>query len=89
MVYRKTGWMNIYRSGFFHRLGKPRDFNRHAGDIYETRAIDPPDYYVDTVAVHWSDIEDVKPNAADSVPVPLSVTRPRRGVPWRAEKYAR
>lgn len=33
----RTGYVNIYRSGFFHRIGKPGCYDRHPGDIYETQ----------------------------------------------------
>lgn len=32
------GFINIYRSGYYHRQGKPRAFDRHAGDIYMSEA---------------------------------------------------
>jgi hypothetical protein len=76
----KHGFMNIYRSGYFHREGKPDTMNRHAGDIYDSREqavkdINPPSHYIATVPVQWDDPEDVVPNSPDSVPVSLSVSR--------------
>jgi hypothetical protein len=77
-----TGWMNIYRSGFYHRAGKPSMYDRHPGDLYPTRAaaiadIDPAarHLYVCTCRTVW--IEDCQPhvNAADSVPVPVATSR--------------
>lgn len=65
----KTGWLNIYRSGVYHRCGKPGAFDRHAGDLYPTEqaardAIDPVSHYVDTVPVVWTEAgPDVQPNS--------------------------
>jgi hypothetical protein len=74
------GYMNIYRSGWFHREGKPGNMDRHSGDLYETMAqamadIDPPSHYVTTVPISWYDTEVVKANPADSVPIALGVSR--------------
>jgi hypothetical protein len=74
------GYLNIYRSGFFHRENKPGNMDRHAGDLYASMAqaladIDPPSHYVATVPVSWYDTEQVKVNPPDAVPVPLSVSR--------------
>lgn len=76
----KWGWMNIYRSGHFHREGKPNTYDRHAGDIYASREealaqIDPPSHYIDTVAFGWMDEEDIQVNPPESVPVSLSASR--------------
>jgi hypothetical protein len=76
----KTFWMNIYRAGHFHRAGKPTCVDRHAGDFYETREaamaeISPRSHYITTVPFTYVDSEDVRANAADSVPTPLSVSR--------------
>jgi hypothetical protein len=54
------GWINIYRSGFFHTPGKPDAYDRHPGDIYATEwaaldAIAPRDYYIATVPVTWEE----------------------------------
>lgn len=38
LVTTVKGYMNIYRSGYYHRKGKPKAFDRHAGDIYPTVA---------------------------------------------------
>lgn len=78
--FPKVMWMNVYRSGWFHRAGKPSTIDRHAGDFYETREqamadIDPPSHYITTVPFTYVDPEDVHANAADSTPVPLAVTR--------------
>lgn len=78
----KHGFVNIYRSGWFHREGKPLTLDRHTGDIYDSyeqaiKDIDPPSHYIATVGISWVDPENVKPNPADSVPTPLSVSRKR------------
>lgn len=80
MSVLKHGFVNIYRNGWFHREGKPGNMDRHTGDIYDSYAeavgdIDPPSHYIATVGISWLDVEDVQPNPADSVPVPLSVSR--------------
>ncbi len=83
MATEKTCYMNIYRSGWFHREGKPNTLDRHAGDLYDSREqamadIDPPSHYIATVPVQWTDPDDgVAANPADSVPIPLSVSRKR------------
>ena len=82
MATTKTCYMNIYRSGWFHREGKPNTLDRHAGDLYDSREqaladIDPPSHYIATVPVQWEDPEDIVANPAASVPVALSVSRKR------------
>ena len=78
---RSKGWINLYRSGYFHRCGKPAVCERHAGDVYldeaaARRDIDPPELYVATVPIEWDDPDDcVRANAEDSTPVPLRETR--------------
>ena len=59
-----NGWINIYRSGFFHTPGKPGAFDRHPGDIYATYEaavadIFPVSHYVATVPVAWE--EETRP----------------------------
>lgn len=54
------GWMNVYRSGHFHKAGKPGAFDRHAGDFYATEEaaradIAPRSHYVATVPISWPD----------------------------------
>jgi len=75
-----NGWMNIYRSGHFHRAGKPCMFDRHPGDLYPTEEaaradIEPLELYIDTVPVEWNDPEKVQANPPDSQPIPLWKTR--------------
>lgn len=74
------GWMNVYRSGVFHRTGKANTADRHPGDFYPTKEAAEADvelrtHYICTCPVEWEDFEVVKANPPDSVPVPLSVTR--------------
>lgn len=74
-------WMNIYRSGWFHRQGKPFTVDRHAGDFYATREdalkeIDPPSHYIATIPFDYDEPDDeLQPNDAASTPIPLSVSR--------------
>lgn len=54
------GYINIYRSGFFHRPGKSGAYDRHPGDIYASeeaakRDIHPWSHYVATVPVKWDE----------------------------------
>lgn len=54
------GYINIYRSGFFHTCGKPGAYDRHPGDIYATedaalRDIHPRSHYIGTVPVQWDE----------------------------------
>lgn len=85
LIARLTGrrviYMNLYKSGWFHRCGKPLTLDRHAGDCYTSRAqaladIDPPSHYITTVAVLYRDPDNtLRCNGADSQPVPIAVTR--------------
>lgn len=75
-----TGYMNVYRSGWFHRQGKPGAFDRHAGDIYPTMAaamenIEPRSHYLATTSVTWWEDSLVQANSQDSNPVSLATTR--------------
>lgn len=79
---KRISWMNIYRSGYFHREGKPETLDCHSGDFYDTEeqakaVIDPPSHYLGTVSFEWEDKEGITLNPVDSVPVPLSVSRKR------------
>lgn len=82
-VATKTLWMNVYRSGWFHREGKPDTLDVHAGDFYETReaaeaAIDPPHHYVATVSFELTAAPALlRANPADSAPLSLSESRRR------------
>jgi hypothetical protein len=82
MTTKIHGFMNVYRSGYFHRSNKPHTCNRHAGDFYLSREaaladIDPPSHYIDTVPISWDDPEVLVCNPSDSKPIPLSQTRLR------------
>jgi hypothetical protein len=66
------GWINIYRSGFFHTPGKPGAYNRHPGDIYATEAtaladIKPRRFYVTTIPIQWEEkvLPPVNPRVND------------------------
>lgn len=79
---KRTSWMNIYKSGYFHRKGKPDTLDVHAGDFYDSyeqaiKEIDPPSHYVATVPFEWEDVEGITVNPSDSVALPLSATRKR------------
>lgn len=55
---RVSGWLNIYRSGFYHKPGKSGAYDRHPGDIYASEQaarddIHPRSHYIDTVPVAW------------------------------------
>lgn len=77
----RTAYINLYHSGFYHRSGKPGQFNVHPGDLYPTkeaaeRDVDFEAPYIATVPVQIPD--DVylgEVNADDSVPTPLNETR--------------
>lgn len=74
------GYMNIYRSGFYHRKGKANAYDRHAGDIYPSWEaavddIDPISHYIDTVIVSWHEAAQPVINGPDSKPVSLKLTR--------------
>jgi hypothetical protein len=75
-----TGYMNIYRSGWFHRMGKPNTYDRHAGDVYATEKeakqnIEPRSHYIDTVQVSWYEPSTLQLNDPWSEPTPLSHSR--------------
>lgn len=79
---RIVGWQNIYRSGYYHRCGKPGMYDRHPGDLYPTRKaaeadVDPPAQYVATVKVVWYEDKQPHVNCAQSVPVPIAESRRR------------
>lgn len=76
-----TGYVNLYHAGYYHRRGKPGGLDLHAGDIYTTEAeakasAVPEAGYVCTGVVTYDDKDcNMRVNPADSVPVPISVTR--------------
>lgn len=79
----KEYYVNLYRSGHFHRANKPGQFNVHPGDLYPTweaaiADIDHSGVYFATVVVVVSDTtaKGMGPvNPADSEPIPLEDTR--------------
>jgi hypothetical protein len=51
----QTVWLNVYRSGYYHRAGKPTATNLHGGDLYvsyadATAAIQHDRGYITTVS---------------------------------------
>lgn len=61
------GWINIYKSGLYHSVGKPGAFDRHGGDVYATfdasqQAIHPQELYVATLPVVWIEPELIHAN---------------------------
>lgn len=86
----KSGYMNIYRSGYFHREGKPGNIDRHGGDVYADKVtaekhIFPQSHFITTVPIEWDDPEECVVNARDSVPVALHVSRKRLNKPQEEE----
>ena len=84
-----TGFINIYKSGHYHRQGKPGAYDRHPGDIYPTyeAAVGDIDQaavhlYVGTAPVTWIETDDgLTVNPPDSEPVPIRQTRKLYAVP--------
>lgn len=81
-----TGYINLYRSGWFHRQGKPGAFDLHAGDVYPTlesalRDIEPRTHYLATVPVCWQSDQDMAPT-----PPPRRQSRFRSAEPHSAAK---
>lgn len=75
-----SGFMNVYRSGWFHRLAKPGTCDRHGGDLYLSEAaakadIHPLTHYIATIPVSWEDPETLSCNPQESKPIPLSQSR--------------
>lgn len=67
------GYVNIYRSGLYHRAGKPGAYDRHPGDIYPTEAaavadIRPRSHYIATCPVAWEEAAPLAVNAPESEP---------------------
>lgn len=80
MQVANFGFVNIYKSGVFHRRGKPRAYDRHPGDIYPTQKAAEADIdwdagYVATAPIQWYEDKAVDPNPESSEPIPLAVTR--------------
>lgn len=79
-VCRVVGWQNIYRSGHYHRVGKPLMYDRHPGDLYPTREaaeadVDPPELLVATVKVVWYEAKQPHVNCGQSRPVSIADSR--------------
>jgi hypothetical protein len=54
----QQGYINVYRSGFFHTAGKAGTVDTHGGDIYTTREkaiedINPVSHYIATVPIEY------------------------------------
>jgi hypothetical protein len=84
-------YMNVYRSGYYHRQGKPGHCNLHAGDFFTDemealRCAEPDKGYIETVAFDMP-VPDgcvILANPEGCVPTPLHVTRdnPLALAPW-------
>lgn len=75
----QTLYINLYRSGYWHRQGKPGTCNVHAGDVYDDfdtalRAIEPGKGYIDTIRLEASLPFPLFVNPADAEPTPLRET---------------
>lgn len=48
-------WMNLYRSGYYHRDGKPGTLPWHPGDVYASReaALDDVDHEAPYLGTVW------------------------------------
>lgn len=85
-------FINLYRSGVYHRQGKPNATNLHGGDVYASEAAalenaEPDRGYITTVRAElpMATGMELVVNRYDSVPTPLSVTRtnnPEVLLPW-------
>lgn len=79
----KIAYINLYKSGFFHRANKPEQFNVHPGDLYPTaeaamRDVHPKDLWVGTVPVHVpTELQHVlgTSNPYNAIPIPLEETK--------------
>lgn len=72
-------FINLYRSGVYHRQGKPNTCNMHAGDVYTSRAaaeaaIEHDKGFIATVDFMPDLPAEVYVNPPDCVPTPLSQT---------------
>ena len=92
---KHTLWINLYVQGYWHRQGKPLTTNIQAGDVYITKtsameAAETDKGYITTVPfeLELPDGMQLVVNPHDSVPIPLSVTKPmmmrgeRLPLPW-------
>lgn len=76
---RQTLWINVYRSGVYHRQGKPNTCNLHGGDLYTSytdayRAIEHDKGFIATVTVAADLPAEAYVNPPDCEPTPLSQT---------------
>ncbi|CAN7638083.1 hypothetical protein LJR130_004845 [Variovorax sp. LjRoot130] len=81
-----TGYINLYRSGWFHRQGKPGAFDLHAGDVYPTlesalRDIEPRTHYLATVPVCWQSDQDMAPTPPPRRQSRFRSAEPHSGLP--------
>lgn len=73
-------YINLYRSGYYHRQGKPLTTNLHAGDVYDNERTakenaEPDRGYITTVPFEVDLPGPVYVNGEGSIATPLSVTR--------------
>lgn len=75
-------FLNVYQSGYYHRLNKPHQYNCHPGDLYPSyeaalNDVDPAaaHLYLGTFEVNIPASLLGDCNGPDSVPVPLSTSR--------------
>lgn len=85
-------FLNVYQSGYYHRRGKPNQYNCHPGDLYPTydgavADVDPnaAHLYLGTFEVNIPAALLGDCNPPDSVPTPLSVSRRVLRVPSHIE----
>jgi hypothetical protein len=86
---KQTLYINLYRSGWYHRQGKPDTTNLHAGDVYTSERLalenaEPDKGYVTTVPFEVDFPGTVLSNPSTSAPVPLSVSRTGQRLPFLA-----
>lgn len=84
---KQTLYINLYRSGFYHRAGKPNTTNLHGGDVYTSEVLamenaEPDRGYITTVPFVADFPGTVLANPESSTPLPLIVTRSGLGVPY-------
>lgn len=86
-------YVNVYRSGHYHRQGKPGHCNIHAGDLFTSEDLalenaEPGNGYIATVPLDMPIPDDVTilANPQGSIPSPLRQTRdnPLALMPWHS-----
>lgn len=75
----QTLWMNVYRAGWYHRIGKPGCLDMHSGDFYTSeesarKQINPMSHYLGTISFQWLGPR-MEENPEDSEPISLAVSR--------------